>query len=387
MKIKAPSTAGLLSELRVVTLTYSRQGQVGWPAVVMVKFAPPDLKTRLTTDLFQLLRTEFKFYSGEIAKQAPFRTPKCYYADMNYTSNNFCLMMEMVSAEFRDQLAAPITVPDARQIFGALARLHAKWHGDKAEAQEVQFINKSDIDIFKMLKPEGLKAWKKVKARKQGGEGWTYQLPDDMIVLMPEVCKHTPLLGKLAVANPDLFGVTHGDPRLDNWFFFEDIGGPSVGALDFQLMLRTDVTSDLAWVFCTSCSAEFQEAHAQEMLDHYFAELDAAGGPSVAPGSEDRRMWEEQITMATAVAAVKVVIGCGGIDPGAPRVVPQMDQLLNNTIAMWQGRDVATTWRKFMAGELMAFARHPELGAMAAANGASRCDRPYAKRRGVAAVS
>ena len=35
--------------------------------------------------------------------------------------------------------------------------------------------------------------------------------------------------------------MVHGDPRLDNWFFYPEDGETKCGALDWQMMLKSDV--------------------------------------------------------------------------------------------------------------------------------------------------
>ena len=70
----------------------------------VVKFAPAKLMTRAILDLFELGKCEFKFYTSGMAQKLPFKTPNLIYGDMNFKSNNFCLIMEQVDAEFRDQL-------------------------------------------------------------------------------------------------------------------------------------------------------------------------------------------------------------------------------------------------------------------------------------------
>ena len=163
-------TPGLLSELRLVTLEYSG-GSADAPTRLMAKFAPPDLKTRATTDLFELIRCEYNCYKGDMLKNVPLKTPKCYFADMNYKTNNCCILLEVVDGTFKDQLAG-VSLEDARKVMGALAKFHGVWFGGaKIEAPEVQFINRLDRPLYKLLGPGVLKGLEEREGPEAKGQG------------------------------------------------------------------------------------------------------------------------------------------------------------------------------------------------------------------------
>jgi hypothetical protein len=58
---------------------------------------------------------------------------------------------------------------------------------------------------------------------------------------------------------------------------------------------------------------------------------------------------------------LRQIIGCGGIDPNAPRVVPAMDQLASGCAAMYTRRNAGTAYKKWRAHELIAQKRYPNL--------------------------
>jgi hypothetical protein len=152
--------------------------------------------------------------------------------------------------------------------------------------------------------------------------------------------------------------------RIENWFFYtDDTGEPTAGVIDFQLMIRTDVTSDLAWFFCTSVSPEFSDAHFADLVDRYFAELNRCGGPLVAAGSEQRALWMECLTLSVCIMVSKLVIGLGGVDPtGGNHVVPQLDYFAHAMIGMWRRLKCAEMWVKFRAGEMAVQKKYPDIG-------------------------
>ena len=76
--LKAPRT-GLLSDIHRITYKLSDDRPT---KPCYVKFAPLDLKTRITTDLFKMGTTEIAFYH-EIQKVFPMVSPKCIFADID----------------------------------------------------------------------------------------------------------------------------------------------------------------------------------------------------------------------------------------------------------------------------------------------------------------
>jgi hypothetical protein len=151
--------------------------------------------------------------------------------------------------------------------------------------------------------------------------------------------------------------------RIENWFFYDDnLGEPAVGIIDFQLMVRTDVTSDLVWFFCTSVSPAFADAHFEALVALYFAELHKCGGPLVVAGSEEWELWMEAITLSVCVLVNKLIIGLGGTDPAlGEHVVPALDFFAHSVFAMWRRLDCAAMWVKFRAGEMAVQRKYPHI--------------------------
>eukprot|EP00729_Bicosta_minor_P015061 gene15061-348_t len=179
LECKQPETVGLLSELKFVDLTYTgtASAHAGLDTTMVVKFAPPDLITRITVDLFELLRTEFRFYAvdavaKEFAKMG-IVTPKCYYADMNMKANNLCILLEKVDAEFKDQLVDEITLEEAKLVVEVLGKINGRWHGqEKANSPMVAFINQCDSAPYKLFGGVADGHMPKVDRYTQGGKGW-----------------------------------------------------------------------------------------------------------------------------------------------------------------------------------------------------------------------
>ena len=363
---------GMLSDLIICHLDYKTYGT--HPQKVVVKFSPSDFKTRLTTDIFHLVRSEYNVYTRLWKPlSAIVRLPKPYFAEINHTSNNMCLMLEMVEdAEFPNQAnTADPSLEDILLIVQALGRLHARWSGDKWRGADVAFLNTTEIFVG-IIGTVANKHWKKVRALSDGAcTGWTFKLPADMIELWPqlirnsdELCRHF-CRSTTTRPNPTI-GVVHGDPRLDNWFFYTpkadsasaDGGVPQkrhVGLLDWQLAGRYSVLSDLTWFVSNSLSVELQREHEETLLRTYYAELRTHG---IAVQLE---LWEEEYNLSFCITLMKAVIAAGGTDTTVPVHTMKANRFLEGVCAAWTRRGVGETFRRFCASDLISQQARPAI--------------------------
>jgi|AntRauTorckE5430_2_1112549.scaffolds.fasta_scaffold154630_1 hypothetical protein len=107
---------------------------------------------------------------------------------MNLTSGNCCIILEKVEGTFHDAIKNPPSLGQVELVVAAVAKLHSKWLGaDLAERPECQFILRSNASPYKMLSGVADSHFNKVCAKKQGGEGWTYTMPADLIELWPDI--------------------------------------------------------------------------------------------------------------------------------------------------------------------------------------------------------
>jgi len=334
---------------------------------MMVKFASSDLKTRSLTALFGFTKSEYKFYSGKMAQDLPFRTPKVYYADMNMWTGNCCLMMEyIVGGEFQDVLKGNLTLGDAKLMVGSLAQLHALYIGPNINKSEIKFIpllNESQLP--KLAHKASKDAYKMVLNKQQPGnanQNWDYEFPVEFTKYADDMFDHLVLYWDHSSSWPTTLGVIHGDARTDNfWFYNDETGNRTCGLLDWQLMFKQCVMADICWLVLGSCTPEFQRDHIDAILDHYFTELAKAGGPNVEAGTEDRAMWEELFDVEMYVIVIKSIIGCADIDPSQPRVIPQMNMQMRNNFEAIRLRKSDQAWEKFRHGKLIVQKRFPEI--------------------------
>ena len=66
----------------------------------------------------------------------------------------------------------------------------------------------------------------------------------------------------------------------------------------------------------------------------------------------DPALFQEEYSMGFVLACTKNVIGIGGIDVEAPRVVEIMTMLAKGGFAGWTRNKTGEVWQKFRRGEL-----------------------------------
>lgn len=414
MKVEIPSFGGLLSQIRTVDIeiesadvtstgirendgdqsrhsasgkekqSYGKQTSLGRRLLSCVaKFSPNALKTRITTDLFDMAETEYAFYdkiAPILAEKCDLRVPQIYYMDINMTTLNTAVIMERLpeSYKFYDQLdPKALSLEDAKLVVRALARFNGAWLGRDTLDRNHDILGQIKFSEDKKLRYFGLvakMAFKKVSNPNQMKNGkrvrWTYKIPKKLEELLKtSVFKNARKLLQSASKGPTV-GLTHGDPRLENFFFYEEKteagtchGGDSskvadidatrvdarglrrrVGMVDFQLVIKTSVLQDLAWFVGTSCTVEFAKKHEKALLEAYLDELERSG----AITTTQRPIFEREYRIAFLAVLLKVIIGCDGIDMDVPRSLSLSDAHMIRTIAACERHDVCTLWKEWL---------------------------------------
>ena len=80
-------------------------------------------------------------------------------------------------------------------------------------------------------------------------ERFTYTVPEGCDAPVADMCANVATLILYFHTVKDTAGFYHGDPRLDNWFFYnDDDGNATTGLLDWQVCGRGSVLLDLPWM-------------------------------------------------------------------------------------------------------------------------------------------
>jgi hypothetical protein len=168
VEVSALGAAGLLSELCLATLTLATP--VDGLHEVVCKFAPTDVVTRITLNLFELSKTEYLAYRELLPKlPASIMRPTMLGGDFNFTSNKVCLMLERVPRglfldQDSDRPEDQPTLDHFERIFETLAVLHAHFW-DKLDQPGLAWINKANGEVYKIAPKECKKHWGKFEEK------------------------------------------------------------------------------------------------------------------------------------------------------------------------------------------------------------------------------
>ena len=231
------------------------------PSSVIIKLAGSDPWARETAKLFGWYAREVNFYAS-IAGEA-IRTPDCHAALHDPETDDFVLVLQDLShLRTVDQLDG-CDIEDARRVVVALARFGAAFWGKTDSVTGVPHIWESpNPEAFAHTMAESGPAF---------AEKFPGRLPADVaaaVARMPEVAGEIfePEEGQVAT-------LMHGDFRLDNMFFDDD----GLVLLDWQLMAKAPVGSDLGYFLSQSLTTDQRRAHEHELLQLYRDTLAAHG--------------------------------------------------------------------------------------------------------------
>jgi len=261
----------------------------GVPATVFVKMSAETVATRLMGELGRLAETETRFYRD----LAPRLTgvPASYGSAFDPLTGRFVLLLEDLAAagcEFPDTLH-PLTVEQAALLVGLLARLHGTFWGRVPD-----WAYTASGDTAALLTAPLLKTSARRIAERTDLPVGTGRFIDEHYRAAAELIDTPP------------HTVTHGDAHPGNVFFRNG----QAGLLDWQAVRRGHPSRELAYTLVTGMATEDRRAHQRDLLDHYRAELAAAGGPDL----DREELWERYRTGALyPYVAALITAGMGGM--------------------------------------------------------------------------
>jgi len=325
---------GLLGEMCVVEVTYS--GQTKLPKKMMAKFRPPDTETRITTSMFDLCQNEFDFYRTVAPTLSDIiRIPEMIFGDFHRPSATFIMLFEYIQADF-GRIQNDISRDRCEMIMKAMAKIHSTFWGGTYSGANVDFIHRSDYGAFKMIP----------KVSKDKSKTWDSGLVAASVKAAPKeiqdfVAKFTKDVGAMSkislfLSDSKLTTITHGDPRIDNFFFNET--GPSdneilneIGILDWQLMVKLSCVADLSWFFSTTIAADSEVS--EGLIEIYYEELtrlraEAEDGEPLPPIEK----FKEELAIAHLSSLLKIVIGAGGLNKNDQNTVEVMNLLVQRNL-------------------------------------------------------
>eukprot|EP01052_Picozoa_sp_SAG31_P017505 SAG31_NODE_1199_length_9431_cov_18.273789_6_plen_427_part_00 len=326
---KPLSLQGLLSELIQLDVKYASEPDGALPSTFVVKFSPPSKKTLLLINLFKFGQTEFLNYK-KLAPYFPCRVPRLWAGDMNFTSGRQCMVMDKIDAEFiAVEQFDRYSIKHVEKILDVLAQIHATFWGDKLRKPGLSWLISPDHEsiqpVYKIFAKEVKKAWDAWvlrvadpwKGGKDPGTGFAQmEVPQEVLELKDYFVDQSMMqawLDVMAGPTSEWLTFTHGDPRLDNFFFDDetwasDEGLP--GVIDLQISQCSNAAIDAVYPLIMMNVYHRWPEEVDRLLQRYFEKLQALGG---APG-KDYAEFEEQLALGAAYRCMGSVIGVGGID-------------------------------------------------------------------------
>jgi hypothetical protein len=260
-----PIGTGQVGDSARFDLSYDRAG--AGPATVAGKFPAADPMSRGTAAAFGLYAKEVGFYR-QLAPQLDVRVPRAFAADIADDGIDFILLFEDLGPARGGNQLDSCSLADAREAIRQAAGLHAPSWNDPA------------ITAIDWLQPKDGQA-EQVKALYGNAqvifrERYADSLEPEYMAICEELNE-----GRDAWFGQDRGAkcLIHGDFRLDNMLFDVQGGAEPIAVLDWQTVAVGNALTDIGYFMGTGIGNALREAHEDELLDLYCAEMTARGVP------------------------------------------------------------------------------------------------------------
>ncbi len=258
---------GLIGQVLRIRPRYDRPEE-GAPASLVAKFPAAVPENRHIGHLFRFYEREIRFYET-LAGQAGIATPRRYYSAMDLERGDYVLLLEDLAPGRRlgDQVGS-CSLAEAELAVREAARLHATWW-QNPRLDELDWMPYVNDPVNKAAQEQFAQSWEPFRER----------FADRLPSWLPDAARK---LGENIEAILDSFTepprtVLHGDYRLDNMFFGEEGGRPTLAVIDWQITCRGRATFDVAYFTCTSLDVGLRRRHGLDLLRLYHRTLQEHG--------------------------------------------------------------------------------------------------------------
>lgn len=307
---------GLVGALARIIPTYD--GGDG-PATLIAKIPAPEEGSRFVAAVLGMYRKEVGFYQ-ELSARTALPHARCHYADHDPETDGFVLLLEdLAGGRVVDQLQG-CDGAEAELAVDRLADFHAGFWNDATLAETAWLGALCDAPFPDAIAMSYDQSWAPVQ--ELFGDDLTPQVRafgDRYTEVLPE------LVERLS-APP--FTLSHGDYRLDNFFFFGSGDGPiELKVCDWQLVDRSRGARDLAYFVSQSLTPERRAATEKQLVERYATRLERHG---VADYPLDVA-WDDY-RLATAFAFVYPVVAGGSLDHADERATRLTQEMLRRSV-------------------------------------------------------
>ena len=264
---------GMSGNLARLVLRYA-DGR-GPVASVIFKCATSSEANRAVAATFDMFNREFSFYKT-LAPRVSELIPTCYFAAYDPETLDCSLVLEDLTDYRRGDQAVGCDVDDARVCLDRMAALHATWF-DKTDDPALAWVPRVNGDMYKVGMVAGVKVgWEPCM------EIFGSVVPDEVKSAKERYLAGLPgLHDRMGSGHQTLL---HGDFRLDNLLFGQEGGHRDVVLIDWQGIIVSKPTQDLAYFLTQNVTTDVRRKHEDELLERYHSGAHRARRDRLQPG-------------------------------------------------------------------------------------------------------
>ena len=256
---------GFMNQLFRLKLDYDSEPE-GRPPSVVVKLPSADPLLRQVFDTLGQNRREARFYR-DVGTGGHLQTPYVYHCGIDPVTGDSVLVQEDMSSARQGDSVAGCSMDRARYALDQLARFQASWWGNH-RLDELDWMPARDEEAgaYQRLYTG---AWRSFVDKAADG------MPDGLRLLGDRLSDEVPRIKTMLAKRPRT--ISHGDYRLDNFFFTTDSGSELPVVFDWEFCVRGRGTYDVATFISDAFPPEQRKAEELGLLRTYHSTLTANG--------------------------------------------------------------------------------------------------------------
>ncbi|KAF1809144.1 hypothetical protein P152DRAFT_476708 [Eremomyces bilateralis CBS 781.70] len=252
---------GQVSHCHRVSLDYVDPKSAG-PSSVILKVASDDSSSKESAQLLNLYQQEVKFYTEIFPHLHPGSLSPVYHAAYYEDDNTFCLLLGDATPAVVGNEIEGTTIEKARLAMRELGKLQASTI-NSTKMQELEWLNRPsplDQQMFQAMFKEWVERYeKRVK-------------PAHMVVCSSLVSTFDQFEAERK-EKETVWGLVHGDYRLDNLLFGESGSDRELTIVDWQTLFWGPLMSDAAYFLGCALDPALRREHTDELLKIYHEAL------------------------------------------------------------------------------------------------------------------
>ncbi|WP_122497829.1 phosphotransferase [Mycobacterium attenuatum] len=291
-----PIGAGLMSECYRIRLRYAANSFVlSKPQSVVLKLVANDEVSMRTGWTLGFYEREVRFYR-DLARRVNGPIATCYHAAFDASTGIFNLLLGDVNPAVAGDEIRGATVEQARLAVVALGRIHGSLIGDATLAETPWLNQKMPITqtLITELYPDFLKRYGNQISPPHRA------LCDRVVASFGD---YRDMINE--ADGPRMFGLIHGDYRLDN-LLFGTAADQSVTVIDWQAVCWGPLMADLAYFLGCAIATSDRRRHYDALLQAYHEALGAQSQISLADVHESVRR-RSPLCVARIIASAMLV--------------------------------------------------------------------------------